>query len=199
MGTWWSGSEIASLIADLPPGVLLLLDEAYFDTAPADAIAPLDAGNPQVLRFRTFSKAYGLAGARIGYALGEQGLIQAFDKIRNHYGINRIAQAAALAAIEDQAYLAQAVGRIALAKQRLVRAALANGLTPLPSGTNFVTMDCGRDGRFAQGLLDALIERDVFLRKPMVAPMDRCIRVSCGLDAEIDVFAAELAGVLGRN
>ena len=197
MGTWWSAGEIGRLIADLPPGVLLLLDEAYFDTAPAEAVPPLDMENPQVLRFRTFSKAYGLAGVRIGYALGEPGLASAFDKIRNHYGVNRIAQAAALAAIEDQAYLAEAVGRIRAAKQRLVHVALDNGLTPLPSGTNFVTMDCGRDGSFAQWLLDALIERDVFLRKPMVPPMDRCIRISCGHDADLDVFAIELADALG--
>jgi histidinol-phosphate aminotransferase len=198
MGTWWSAAEIGRLIEGLPPGVLLLLDEAYFDTAPAEAIAPLDMGNPQVLRFRTFSKAYGLAGARIGYALGEARLISAFDKIRNHYGVNRIAQAAALAAIEDQAYLAEAVERINAAKQRLVCIALENGLTPLPSAANFVTMDCGRDGAFAQRLLDGLIERDVFLRKPLVAPMDRCIRISCGLDADMDVFAAELAKELAR-
>jgi len=64
------------------------------------------------LRFRTFSKAYGLAGARVGYALGETRLIQEFNKIRNHYGVNRIAQAAAIAAVADQAYLAEAVAKI---------------------------------------------------------------------------------------
>ena len=193
MGTWWNAGEIVRLIEELPPGILLLLDEAYSDTAPAEALVPLDMENPRVLRFRTFSKAYGLAGARVGYVLGETGLIQSFDKIRNHFGVNRIAQAAALAAIGDQSYLAEAVGRIALAKERLVRVATANGLTPLPSGTNFVTLDCGRDGAFAQRLLDGLIGRGVFVRKPMVPPMDRCIRVSCGSDADIDVFAEELA------
>jgi histidinol-phosphate aminotransferase len=198
MGTWWNAGEIVRLIEKLPPGILLLLDEAYSDTAPAEALAPLDIEHPQVLRFRTFSKAYGLAGARVGYVLGETGLIQSFDKIRNHFGVNRIAQAAALAAIADQSYLAEAVGRIALAKRRLVSVALVNGLTPLPSGTNFVTMDCGRDGAFAQRLLDGLTGRGVFVRKPMVPPMDRCIRVSCGPDADIDVFAAELAEELSQ-
>jgi histidinol-phosphate aminotransferase len=91
MGTWWSATEIERFIAELPPGVLLLLDEAYSDTAAVDTFPPLALDNPQVLRFRTFSKAYGLAGARIGYALGEAGLIQEFNKIRNHYGVNRLA------------------------------------------------------------------------------------------------------------
>jgi histidinol-phosphate aminotransferase len=196
MGSWWSADDIGEMIASLPPGVLLLLDEAYSDTAPPEAIPPFDVSNPQVLRLRTFSKAYGLAGARVGYAVGDARLIAAFDKIRNHFGVNRIGQIGALAALEDQAYLAQALARINAAKQRLARIALDNGLKPLPSATNFVTIDCGRDGAFAQRLLDALISRDVFVRKPMVAPMDRCIRVSCGLDADLDVFAAELAQAL---
>lgn len=178
MDTWWSATEIESFIAELPPGVLLLLDEAYSDTAPVDTLPPLALDNPQVLRFRTFSKAYGLAGARIGYALGEPGLLQEFNKIRNHYGVNRLAQAAAIGAIADEAYLAEAVAKISAAKERLIRVALDNGLQPLPSGTNFVTMDCGRDGAFAQALMDALIERDVFLRKPAATPQDRCIRIS---------------------
>ena len=196
MGTWWGASEIGRLIAELPPRVLLLLDEAYADTAPAETLPILDLDNPQILRFRTFSKAYGLAGARVGYALGKSGLIQEFNKIRNHYGVNRIAQAAAIAAVADQAYLAEAVAKILAAKERLIRIALDNGLEPLSSGTNFVTMDCGRDGAFAHALMNSLIGRDVFLRKPSGAPQDRCIRVSCGPDADIDVFADELPGTL---
>jgi histidinol-phosphate aminotransferase len=119
-------------IAELLPRVLLLLDEAYADTAPAKVLPALALGNPQISRLRTFSKAYGLAGARIGYALGETGLIQQFNKIRNHYGVDRIAQAAAIAAISDQAYLAEAVAEIMACKERLIRIALENGLKPLP-------------------------------------------------------------------
>jgi histidinol-phosphate aminotransferase len=99
MGTWWRAHDVAGLIKALPDNALLCLDEAYCEFAPPEALAPLDVDNPQVLRFRTFSKAYGLAGARIGYAIGEAGLIKAFDKIRNHFGVNRIAQAGALAAL----------------------------------------------------------------------------------------------------
>jgi histidinol-phosphate aminotransferase len=88
------------------------------------------------------------------------------------------------------------VVKILAAKERLVRIALDNGLNPLPSGTNFVTMDCGRDGAFAKALMDTLIERDVFLRKPAGAPQDRCIRISSGPGADIDIFAAELPAAL---
>ena len=112
MGTWWSAADVTRLIERLPDGLLFLLDEAYGDTAPTGTLPPIDMANRQVLRFRTLSKAYGLAGARIGYALGEAALIAEFEKVRHHYGINRVGQIGALAAIEDQDYLADAVLRI---------------------------------------------------------------------------------------
>ncbi len=192
MGSWWPASQIEDLIQRLPGDVMLLLDEAYADTAPEDAIPRIDVSNPQVLRLRTFSKAYGLAGQRIGYALGEQHLVAEFEKVRNHYGINRLAQIAALAALEDQAHLGEAVQWIGRARERIAAIAERNGLQPLDSATNFVTIDCGRDGAFAARVLEGLIERDVFARKPIVAPLDRAIRISCGTDVELDIFAEEL-------
>ena len=192
MGSFWGADALRALIANLPDGVLLLLDEAYCDTAPAAELLPVDVGNPQVLRFRTFSKAYGLAGARIGYGLGEARVIRAFEKIRNHYGINRVGQIGALAALEDQEYLAEAVGRIVRARGIIGAIARANGLEPLPSAANFVTIDCGRHGAFARRVLDGLLAHDVFARMPSVAPLDRCIRVSCGRDEDLAIFADAL-------
>ncbi len=196
MGSIWPGADLANLVARLPEGLLLCLDEAYCDTAPAHELLPIDTANPQVLRLRTFSKAYGLAGARIGYALGEAGLIRSFEKIRNHYGINRVGQLGALAALEDQAYLAEVVARIAAARDKIAKIAAGNGLMPLPSAANFVTIDCGREGAFAKRLLDELLARDVFVRMPVVAPLNRCIRVSCGRDEDLAVFAAALGSAL---
>ena len=132
MGSWWGADEIGRLIARLPGTTLLLLDEAYCDTAPVGALAPIDVGNPCVLRLRTFSKAYGLAGARIGYALGEAGLIAEFEKVRNHYGINRLGQIAALAAVLDQRYLAEVVRRIGRARQRIAEIAPQMGSSRSP-------------------------------------------------------------------
>jgi histidinol-phosphate aminotransferase len=192
MGSFWGAAELNELIAQLPDGVLLCLDEAYCDTAPQADLLPVDVGNAQVLRFRTFSKAYGLAGARIGYCLGEAKVIRAFEKIRNHYGINRVGQIGALAALEDQEYLAEAVARIARARELIGAIARDNGLQPLPSAANFVTIDCGGDGDFAKRVLDALIAQDVFVRMPGVAPLNRCIRVSCGRDEDLAVLADTL-------
>jgi histidinol-phosphate aminotransferase len=196
MGWFWGADHLAYLIARLPDGVLLCIDEAYCECAPAEALLPVDAGNPQVLRMRTFSKAYGLAGARIGYCLGEAGLIRNFEKIRNHYGINRVGQIGALAALRDQAYLADAVARIAQARDKIAAIAVGNGLKPLPSAANFVAIDCGRDGTFAKRILDELFARDVFVRMPSAPPLNRCIRVSCGRDEDLAVFAAALGSAL---
>jgi len=196
MGSWWPAEDVAQLIAELPPETLLILDEAYSDTAPEGTLPPIDVTNPQVIRYRTFSKAYGLAGARIGYALGDPEIIAAFDKVRNHYGINRVGQLGALAALHDQAYLAEVVGKIARARDRIGAIARSCGLEPLPSATNFVAVDCGGDGAFAKRVLDGVLDRGVFIRKPAVTPLDRCIRVSCGTDADLDLFAQALAPAL---
>ncbi len=196
IGSWWTGREIAQMIADVPERTVLLLDEAYIDTAPAGTAPPVDVETPNVIRLRTFSKAYGLAGARIGYALGHRELIAAFEKVRNHYGINRVGQIGALAALQDQAYLAEVVANIAAARLRISNAALAAGLKPLLSAANFVAIDCGRDGAFAKRVLDELLSRDVFIRKPSVPVLDRCIRVSCGRAADLDVFCEELPRAL---
>jgi histidinol-phosphate aminotransferase len=196
MGTWWRAQDIGGLINGLPGDALLCLDEAYCEFAPPEALAPIDVGNPQVLRFRTFSKAYGLAGARIGYAIGHADLIKAFDKIRNHFGVNRIAQAGALAALSDATHLAHVIAEVVAAREAIGRIATANGLESLPSGANFVAIDCGRDGDFARRVLKGLIARDIFVRMPGVAPLDRCIRVSAGRPDDLEAFAAALPEAL---
>jgi len=196
MGSWWTAAEVERFAAALPAATMLVLDEAYGETAPAGTMPAIDVTRPNVLRMRTFSKAYGLAGLRCGYAVGAAEIIRAFEKIRTHYGVNRMAQAAGLAALADRAYLSDAIGRIAAARDRIAAIARANGLVPLPSATNFVAIDCGRDGAFALRAMEALIARDVFVRKPMAPGLDRCIRISAGPDAELDILAAALPDAL---
>lgn len=196
MGTWHKAEAIERLIAALPPETVLILDEAYADTAPQQAIPAMDVSHPRVIRMRTFSKAYGLAGLRVGYAIGHHELIRAFDKIRNHFGMGRIAQAGALAALKDQDYLNQTVQKITQARAEIARIVQENGLTPLPSATNFVAVDCGRDGAYAAALLKELTKRGVFLRMPAIAPLNRTIRISCGDAAMLAHLEAELPKAL---
>jgi histidinol-phosphate aminotransferase len=196
MGSWWRAADVARLIDDLPEGALLCLDEAYGEFAPDGTLPPLDVSDPRVVRFRTFSKAYGLAGLRVAYAIGERSVIKSFDKVRNHFGVNRLAQVAALAALADQAYLREVVAKVKTARERIAAIARDNGLKPLPSATNFVTIDCCRDGAYARRILEELAKRDVFVRMPGVAPLDRCIRISAGPEPELDFLASVLPDAL---
>ncbi len=198
MGSWHSGADIVAAMEALPSGCLLVLDEAYVECAPDGTAAPVAADDPRVIRMRTFSKVYGMAGARVGYAIGAPELIAAFNKVRNHFGMNRAAQAGALAALEDGDWLSEVQARITEARDRIGRIAQANGLTPLPSATNFVAIDCGRDGVFAKAVLDSLVEQGVFVRMPFAAPQNRCIRVSCGGEAEMAAFEATLPLALAQ-
>lgn len=196
MGTWWEADEILRFADALPETTLFVLDEAYGETGPRSAQPPVDVARPNMVTMRTFSKAYGLAGIRCGYAFGEETLIRDFEKIRNHYGTSRMAQLAGLVALEDQPWLAEVTAKVAAGRDRLAAIARANGLAPIPSATNFVTIDCGADGAFALKVMQHLLSRDIFIRKPMVPGLDRCIRVSVGLDHELDIFAEELPGAL---
>ena len=191
-GTWHSAERIEMLIEMLPSSCVLVIDEAYYELGPHEALPAVAVDDLRVLRLRTFSKAYGLAGARIGYALGEPNIISAFDKVRNHFGIGRISQAGALAALNDQSYLEHVRSSVAASRDRLGAIAERYDLTTLPSATNFVTMDCGRDATFAKAVLAELLEQDIFVRMPGVAPLDRCIRVSAGTDGELDLFEKAL-------
>jgi histidinol-phosphate aminotransferase len=128
--------------------------------------------------------------------VGEREMIATFEKVRNHYGINRVGQVGALAALADQSFLNDTVAEIARSREKLSAIARANGLEPLPSAANFVTIDCGRDGNFAKRVLEGVLARDVFARKPGVPPLDRCIRISCGRDEDLEIFAAALPQVL---
>ncbi len=196
MGSWWEASEIERFIEALPETTMLVLDEAYGELGPASALPAMDTGRTNVVRMRTFSKAYGLAGLRCGYAIGETEIIRSFEKIRNHYGVSRMAQIAGVEALVDQDYLGQVVARVKAGRERIAQIALTNGLKPLPSATNFVAIDCGADGAFALKVLQGLLSRDVFIRKPMAPGLDRCIRISVGLDHELDIFAEELPRAL---
>ncbi len=196
MASWWDAATVANFISNIPNGSVLCLDEAYSEFAPDGTTPPIDVTEQKVLRFRTFSKAYGMAGTRIAYVIGEASMIKAYDKIRNHFSVNRIAQAGALAALADQAYLREVVANVAHARDRISAIGRAHGLKPLPSAANFVALDCGRDGAYARRVLDGLIERGVFVRMPGAAPLNRCIRISAGTGADLDVFESELPKAL---
>jgi histidinol-phosphate aminotransferase len=198
MGTYLHGDKVVEALENLPKGCLFILDEAYSEFAPASALPDLEITDTRVVRLRTFSKAYGLAGARVGYAMAEKNLIKSFEKIRNHFGMNRSAQKAALEALSDNQWLLKMVEKVEEGRQRIYKIAASNNLKSITSSTNFVAIDCDRDGSFAKKVLKELISLGIFVRMPFVSPQDRCIRVSVGKKRDLDRFEKALPTALER-
>jgi len=195
-GSWRAADDQLRLIERLPAGCLLVLDEAYADFAVPEALPTLDAEDPRIIRLRTFSKAHGMAGARIGYAIAPRETIQAFDKIRHHFGVNRVAQEGALASLGDHDFIASVVRAVESGRRDYERLAAELGLKTLPSTTNFVAIDLGAAERATAAMRRLLEDEAVFVRMPGVAPLNRCIRVTVGTPEEREGFAAAFRRVV---
>ncbi|NKB72419.1 MAG: aminotransferase class I/II-fold pyridoxal phosphate-dependent enzyme [Candidatus Latescibacteria bacterium] len=198
MGTWHPATDVAALRDRLPAHCLLILDEAYSEFAPQEARLAPDLDDPRCIHMRTFSKAHGMAGARIGYALGHHSVIAALNKVRNHFGVNRLAQVGALASLQDTDFIAAVVEAVAQGREDYYQLAAELGLRALPSATNFVALDLGGNGDRARAALAALLDLDVFVRMPGVAPLDRCIRVTVGTPPERAALAQALRQVVAQ-
>lgn len=196
-GSWYSGADVARLIAQLPDQCVFLLDEAYSEFAPPEAREGIPTDDPRLIRLRTFSKAYGMAGARIAYAIAPLEVAIAYNKIRLHFGVNRIAQVGALAALQDHPYLVSVVEEVARGREEYAALAREVGLPPLPSATNFVAMDTGSSER-ARALVHELAKRGVFIRTPASGPTT-LIRVSVGDAARRARFANALREICGAE
>ena len=193
-GTFVEPQAVAALRDALSPEQVLVLDEAYSDfVSPQKLLAPLI--DPQVIRMRTFSKAYGLAGARIGYAICDSAIVRTFQNIRQHFGVNRNGQIAALAALDDDAFIAEVVAEVERGRQEYYALAARHGLRAVPSLTNFVCVEVGRKAQ-AEAFLEELLRRGVFVRKPSAPPLDGYIRVTVGTPEERRRFAQIFAETL---
>ncbi|MCL6632779.1 MAG: histidinol-phosphate transaminase [Alicyclobacillus herbarius] len=187
-GSYYEGSEVAAFLAQLPESCLVILDEAYIEFAPSDSALPLSLDDPRVIRMRTFSKAYGMAGARIGYLIAAPDVVAAMDKVRLHFGVARLAQVGALAALGDGEFLSYVIAETDRGRREYAELAARLGYRALPSRTNFVAIDVGSEA-MARQLVDRLFAQGVFIRMPGVAPLSRCIRVTVGTPAQRDEFA----------
>jgi histidinol-phosphate aminotransferase len=197
-GTWHPAADVVRFSEAMPGGSTLILDEAYSDFAPREAIPELDAEHPRVIRMMTFSKVWGLAGARVGYAIAARETVEAWEKIRAHFGVNLVGQVGALASLSDPAFAEGVVASVKEGREDYVRIAREAGFRPLPSATNFVAMDVGSFDR-AKSLVQKLLERDVFIRMPGAPPLNSCIRVSVGRREQRAAFEAALKSILAAG
>jgi len=192
-GRFIGREKLARFYEALPHDTLLLLDEAYADFIEEEALLE-PIFEDRLIRLRTFSKAYGLAGARIGYALAPQRTVQTFAKIRLHYGINRNAQVGALASLEDDDFRRHVVAETSRAREDYYRLARELGRGYIESFTNFVCIDMETVAQ-ATRVMTELLARGVWVRKPGAPPLDGFIRVSVGTDPMRRAFAAALRSI----
>jgi len=179
-GTSNKAAEFEAFMARVPDGVLTVLDEAYFEyvTDPdyPDTLAHFGKDR-DILILRTFSKAYGLAGLRIGYGIAPERILTEMNKIREPFNTNTLAQLAALHALSDSEHVKASVRVNETGKQYLYREFQALGLPYVPTQANFIYMPLGRD---AKVLYEALLGKGVIVRP--VGPKE--IRVTIGLPDE---------------
>jgi len=187
MGTWHSANTLTQMINKLPDNCVFALDEAYIEFADEPIAPPIDTSNRQVIRYRTFSKAYGMAGQRIGYVIAHKDIITGFNKIRNHFGINRLAQIGALASLKDDKFLSNVRSAVNAARVKVTGFVNQHGLSALPSSTNFVAVNLG-SAESAKQMIAELNKRQVFMRMPFVEPLNQYIRVGLGSDTEHEIF-----------
>ena len=196
-GTWHSAADQKAFLDALPRDCVLVLDEAYYEFATKDDVLPMDLQDDRVIRMRTFSKAHGMAGARVGYAIAAPEIVKAFDKIRLQFGVNRIAQAGALASLSDQGFVDSVIAAVGEGRADYEALGSEVGLMTLPSATNFVTFEAGNKTR-ADEILERLQQEGVFVRKPGAPPLDSCFRVTVGTPDERKVFGDSLRVVLAE-
>ena len=183
-GTWFGAQAFAEFLARVPERVIVVVDEAYaeFVDAPDYASAlPLIARHPNLVVTRTFSKAYALAGLRVGFAVANPNLIAVMERVRESFNVNAPGLAAAEAALADGEHLQASVSGNAAQREVLAAALRERGLKVSPSQTNFLLVEFGD----AAGRIEAaLIARGIVLRPMGGYGLGECLRITVGTEAE---------------
>lgn len=194
-GTYVTDKQLDKFLDGLPNNVLVVIDEAYNEFVDVkdfpNAMKYLYDKN--ILIFRTFAKAYGLAGLRLGYCVGRAEFIDCMNRVRQPFNVNALAQVAALAALDDAEHLKKTRATILKGKKYLYKNLDKIGLSYVPSAANFILVDVKRDGRklFEQMLRYAVIVRDMKQYK-----LDNYIRVTIGTELENRKFIETLKKVI---
>ena len=197
-GTYVGRDQLVEFMDALPEDVLLVLDEAYHEYAASlgdypDGMDLFRKGRPIVVA-RTFSKAFGLAGLRVGYAVMPEPLAQLLNRIRQPFNVSSVAQAAAAAALQDEGFVKRSVEMNRSEMERMNEALEDMGLVVTPSAANFLLIDLsGKDG---EEVFNALLDRGVIVRPMAGYGLPQTIRVTVGLPEENDVFLEALSEII---
>jgi histidinol-phosphate aminotransferase len=197
-GTWLAPEAVRAFIASVPAEVLIVLDEAYneyLETEQQADSASWLAMHPNLLISRTFSKAYGLAGLRIGYGLADASVAGMLNRVRQPFNVNSVAQAAAIAALADAEYVAESARLNRSGLVQLMRGLDAVGVAYVPSHGNFLLVHLGE---LAAAVYESLLRQGVIVRPVANYGLPEHLRVSVGLPSENERFLAALRAALGR-
>ena len=198
MGTFHSKNDIQDFIDNIPDETILCLDEAYSDFVEKSDLVSINVERENLIRFRTFSKAYGLAGLRVGYGIGNKKLVKAFNKVRNHFGVNKLGQIAAKVALEDQKHLKNVLKKVEKSKNDIAAIFKKFGFTSLVSRTNFVPINSGGDDNFAAKLMTSLIQEKIFVRMPSVSPLNSFVRITAGTKDDLIVLEEAMNKIIKK-
>ncbi|MGH9673446.1 MAG: histidinol-phosphate transaminase [Bryobacteraceae bacterium] len=196
-GTTFTRQEFDAFYSHVPSRVLIILDEAYFEYARDNPSYPdsMHYRYDNVITLRTFSKVYGLAGVRIGYGFAHQTLIANLLKVKLPFEPGTLAEAAAVAALDDTEFLHRTLAMNARGLRRLAATLRAAGLEPVPTGANFVMAPLASDGQ-AASLNEELLKRGVIVRPLGAFGLPWCLRISTGTDEEMDIFDEALGAAM---
>jgi histidinol-phosphate aminotransferase len=196
-GTTVTPAAMEAFLARVPERVAIVLDEAYYEYAAGpgyfESLEHLRAGRRNLIVLRSFSKVYGLAGLRVGYALAHEGTIDYMERARPPFNVNCLAQVAALAALEDAEHVRRSLQANEAARTYFYRALDALGLPYIPTHTNFMAMDVGRPGAQVSG---PLLERGYITTATDAWGVPNHVRFSFGTVQENEAFVAALSEVL---
>jgi len=188
-GSYVTKDEMDDFMQRVPEGVVVFLDEAYGEFAKGDdypeTLELINREDKNVIITRTFSKAYSLAGLRVGYGLARKDIIEVLNKVREPFNVNSLAQAAALAALKEEGHLNRSLALVREEKKKFYSQFDGMDLTYIPSRTNFVLVNAGRDSR---EVFSYLLKRGVIVREMTSWGIDGFIRVNIGLREENEVF-----------
>lgn len=197
-GTWFTQEALLDFLAVVPRSTIVVLDEAYFEYVTQSEYPDgrlLLAQHPQLIVVRTFSKVHGLAGLRVGYALSAAPLAELMNRLRQPFNVNSVAQAAAVAALEDEAYVEKMVAVNEEGREGLARAVQGLGFSILPSVGNFLCIEVPDGSRIYQELLP----HGVIVRPLGPYNMPRHVRVTVGRPEENARFVRAFADVVGMS
>jgi histidinol-phosphate aminotransferase len=208
-GTWMSQKQLENFLQKVPGKVLVVLDEAYFEYASDARMGVADYPDgvqllsryPNLIVTRTFSKAYGLAGLRVGYSVSHEGIADLLNRVRQPFNVNHLGMVAATAALNDKEHLQKSLQLNYEGLKQLQNGLEALGLAYIPSCGNFLSVEVsGKNGESAAGIYDALLREGVIVRPVANYQMPDHLRVTVGLPDENERFLAALAKVMpARN